>query len=180
MTYKFEFKFKKLILQIDTCFTFGSGSNTCCYLFCSTFRVQNRFKQIAFLISYVYTVIIFLSAYFNTAWYQIMFRIVLPEKDKQYSRYMRRKISCINTNQNASSWGCFLSKSFCFHRNFNQTKHAIFWFMDLNSSQLYKDSNYHGMLNLQQLCSPRLWLTYVLDTKTRKCLQIINFSYYPK
>lgn len=44
-------------------------------------------------------------------------------------------------------------------------KLSNFLVYDLNISQLYKDSDYHGMLNLQQLCSPRLWLTYILDTQ---------------
>lgn len=40
----------------------------------------------------------------------------------------------------------------------------FFWFKDLNISQLYKDSDYQGMLNLQPLCSPRLWMIYILET----------------
>lgn len=47
--------------------------------------------------------------------------------------------------------------------------------MDLNISQLSEDSDYLGMLNLQELYS----LKTVADpnfsnTKTRKCLQIIK------
>lgn len=37
--------------------------------------------------------------------------------------------------------------------------------MDLSISQLYKDSDYHGMLNLLELCSSRLWLTHILETQ---------------